>query len=61
LAKNPQTRSASIQVFARNGAVSITGNVNSQGALELMATIARGVPGVTSFTCEAGMGTDWYW
>jgi len=61
LAKNPQTRSAGIQVIAHDGAVSITGNVNSQGSLELIPMIARGVPGATSVNCEAGMGTDWYW
>lgn len=61
LAKNPQTRSAGIQVVASDGAVSITGNVNSPTALELIPQITRGVAGVTSVTCAAGMGTDWYW
>ena len=61
LAKNPQTCSAGIQVLARDGAVSIKGNVNSKDSLELIRTIARGVPGVASVTCEAGMETDWYW
>ncbi len=61
LAKNHQTRSASIQVVARDGAVSITGNVNSPSSIELIPKIARSVPGVTNVACEAGMGTDWYW
>lgn len=61
LAKNPQTRSAGIQVVADDGVVTITGSVHSPAALELIPSIARGVPGVSSVTCTAGMGTDWYW
>lgn len=61
LAKNPRTRSAGIHVTASNGAVNITGNVNSSQALELIPAIASSVPGVQSVTSDAGMGTDWYW
>jgi osmotically-inducible protein OsmY len=61
LAKNPHTRSAGIQVVARDGEVLITGNVNSSQAVELIPHIAREVPGVRNVRCEAGMGTDWYW
>jgi cytidylate kinase len=61
LAKNPHTRSAGIQIAARGGDVTITGNVNSPRAVELIPTIAREVPGVRSISCQAGMGTDWYW
>ncbi len=61
LAKNTLTRSVGIQVVARGGAVTITGNVNSPRALELIPNIASDVPGVRNVTCEAGMGTDWYW
>ena len=61
LAKNPLTRSASIQVAAHDGEISITGNVNSAQAVDLIPRIAGEVPGVRSVHCEAGMGTDWYW
>jgi osmotically-inducible protein OsmY len=61
LAKNPLTRSAGIQVVARDGEVLITGNVNSSQAVELIPHIAREVQGVRNVRCEAGMGTDWYW
>ncbi|MHB8953587.1 MAG: hypothetical protein ACYC4U_11510 [Pirellulaceae bacterium] len=37
------------------------GNLNSFRALKLIPTIAREVPGVRSVSCQAGMGTDWYW
>jgi osmotically-inducible protein OsmY len=61
LAKNPATRSAGIQVVARDGEILITGNVNSSQAVELIPRIASEVQGVRSVRCEAGMGTDWYW
>jgi len=61
LAKNPLTRSASVQVTAHDGEIAITGNVHSAQAVELIPRIAGDVPGVRSVHCEAGMGTDWYW
>lgn len=61
LAKNPDTRSAGIQVTADDGAVVISGTVGSARALELIPQIARGVEGVKSVRSDAGMGTDWYW
>ncbi len=61
LAKNPHTRSVGIQIAARGGDITITGNVNSSRALELIPTIVRDVPGVRNLSCEAGKGTDWYW
>ncbi len=61
LAKNPLTRSASIQVGAHGGEILITGNVNSPRAVELIPHIAGEVPGVRSVSSQAGMGTDWYW
>jgi cytidylate kinase len=61
LAKNPETRSAGIQVNADNGDVVIGGTVNSTKALELVPKIVEGVDGVKSLKCEFGVGTDWYW
>jgi osmotically-inducible protein OsmY len=61
LARNPHTRSAGLRVVANDGDVTITGNLNSPRAVELLPTIARDVPGVRNISCEAGMGTDWYW
>jgi osmotically-inducible protein OsmY len=61
LAKEPLTRSAGIQVVARDGEVSITGNVSSTQGLELIPRIASQVEGVRSVHCEAGVGADWYW
>ena len=61
LAKNPLTCSASIQVTAHDGEISITGNVNSAQAVDLIPRMAAEVPVLRSVHCEAGMGTDWYW
>lgn len=61
LAKNPATRSAGIQVEARDGQVTITGNAPSTHSLELIPKIAGEVKGVTGVQCEVGMGSDWYW
>jgi len=61
LAKNPETRSAGIQVNANDGEVVIGGTVNSVKALELIPQIAEGVEGVKSLRSEFGVGTDWYW
>ena len=61
LAKNPQTRSAGIEVNAEDGEVVIGGKVGSTKALELVQQIAEGVPGVKAVRCDFGIGTDWYW
>jgi len=61
LAKNPETRSAGIQVNASAGAVVISGTVNSVKALELVPQIAETVEGVKTLQCDFGVGTDWYW
>lgn len=61
LSKNPETRSAGIQVTADGGDVLIRGSVGSSKALESIPRIAAAVEGVKSLRCEAGLGTDWYW
>jgi cytidylate kinase len=61
LAKNPETRSAGIQVTADRGEVAITGTVGSSKAVEAIPRIAAGVEGVKNLRCEIGVGTDWYW
>ena len=61
LARNPDTRSAAIQVTAHEGEVVISGTVPSAAFLETITKIATQVEGVTSVRCTAGMGTDWYW
>jgi len=61
MAKNPSTRSASLEVRADNGEVVITGNVGSNKAIEAITQTARQVEGVKTLRCEVGMGTDWYW
>ena len=61
MAKNPSTRSASLEVTANNGEVVITGNVGSNKTIETITQTARQVEGVKTLRCEVGMGTDWYW
>jgi osmotically-inducible protein OsmY len=61
LARNPVTRSAALQVTARDGDVVITGNAGSSKALELIPQIASEVEGVDRVHSEAGLGADWYW
>jgi cytidylate kinase len=61
MAKNPSTRSASLEVAADDGEVLITGNVGSNKTIEAVAETARQVEGVKNLRCEVGMGTDWYW
>lgn len=61
LAKNPETRSAGIEVTAHHGDVVISGTVGSARAGELIPRIAQGIEGVKTVECKAGMGTDWYW
>ena len=61
LAKNPQTRSAGIQVHADDGEVVIGGTVNSVKALDLIPQIAEAVEGVKTLRSEFGVGTNWYW
>ncbi len=61
LAKNPETRSADIQVHADDGDVVIGGTVSSAKALELIPQIVERVEGVRSLRSEFGVGTGWYW
>ena len=61
LAKNPETRSAGIEVNADDGVVVIGGTVNSVKALNLVPQIAESVEGVKTLRCEFGVGTNWYW
>jgi osmotically-inducible protein OsmY len=61
LAKNPLTRSASIQVAAHDGEVSIAGSVNSAQAVDLIPRIVGQVPGVRHVHWKAGMSSDWCW
>ncbi|MCC6124270.1 MAG: cytidylate kinase family protein [Pirellulales bacterium] len=61
MAKNPSTRSASLEVTADGGDVRIVGNVGSSKTIETIAETARQVEGVINLRCEVGMGTDWYW
>jgi len=61
LAKNASTRSAGLDVTAKDGEVLIQGSVGSVKAMELIPQLAGAVEGVKSVRCEAGMGADWYW
>lgn len=61
LAKNPETRSAALEVTADDGEVLIQGSVGSTSAAELVPQIAEDVEGVRKVRSEAGMGTDLYW
>jgi osmotically-inducible protein OsmY len=61
LAKEPLTRSAGLQVVARDGDILITGNVGSAKAMDLIPRIAGQVEGVKQVRSEAGQGADWYW
>jgi cytidylate kinase len=61
LAKNKRTRSASINVVAHDGIVTITGSVGSDKTVEAITQAAREVEGVKSVQNEVGVGSDWYW
>jgi osmotically-inducible protein OsmY len=61
LARNPATRSAGLQITAKDGAVRITGSVGSSKTSTTIAQMAGAVEGVKDLQCEVGVGTDWYW
>ena len=61
LAKNKRTRSASINIVAHNGIVTITGSVGSDKTVEAITQAAQEVEGVKSVQNEVGVGSDWYW
>ena len=61
MAKNPLTRSAGLEVTARDGEVTIKGNVGSTKAAEAVAEIAGRISGVKALHSEVGMGADWHW
>lgn len=61
MARNPETRSASLNVAANDGYVVITGSVGSTRAIDMVPRVARAVEGVRGLQCEVGTGTDWYW
>ena len=61
MAKNPATRSATLDVKADGGEVVVSGNVGSAKAIELITHTARQVEGVKTLRCDVGMGADWYW
>lgn len=61
MAKDPDTRTAGVEVTAEDGAVVITGSAGSTKTIEAITRVARGVEGVKSLRCEVGMGADWHW
>lgn len=61
MARDPRTRSVSLEVTANNGEVVLAGNVGSQKVIEAVTETARNVEGVKTLRCEVGMGTDWHW
>lgn len=61
LARDPETRSAGIDVEAQDCTVTIRGSAGSLRASERIPEIARGVKGVREVQSEAGVGTDWFW
>jgi cytidylate kinase len=61
MARNPLTRSASLEVTADGGDVVVTGNVGSSKAIEAVNQAARQVDGVKTLRSEVGVGTDWHW
>ena len=61
LVRDKHTRSASVNVVADNGTVSISGNVTSEKTLDAVAKIAGTVKGVVEVKNDMGIGGDWYW
>ena len=48
LAKHKEIDAGNISVVSRNGAVTLNGTVTDASQIDVVATIAQGVPGVTS-------------
>jgi hyperosmotically inducible periplasmic protein len=48
LAKHKEIEAGNISVVARGGAVTLNGSVTEASQIDMVATIAKGVPGVTS-------------
>jgi cytidylate kinase len=61
LAQSDRTRSATIQVTADSGTVTLKGSLGSQKAIDTILQIAGQVKGVQSTVNQMGVGTDWYW
>jgi cytidylate kinase len=61
MARDPVTRSASLDVTADDGNVVITGSVGSTKAVDAVNQAARSADGVKSLRSEVGVGTDWHW
>ena len=61
LAKDKRTRTASIEVRAENGVVTITGNVAFEKTVAAVTEVSRQVKGVGEIKNEIGVGGDLYW
>lgn len=61
LVKDKNTRSASVNVVADNGTVSVTGNVCSEKTVEAVTQVASVVNGVMKVKNDIGIGGDLYW
>lgn len=61
LARNPDTRSAAIDVAADSGKVVISGSMSSAKGRDAVESLAKDVEGVKSLTVELGTGANWYW
>ena len=61
LVRDERTRTASVQVVANNGVVTITGKASSGKVVDAIPVVAGQVPGVKEVKNEVGIGSDWYW
>ncbi len=61
LAKNTTTQSASVNVKADGGNVTISGSVGSMKIVNAIPSIALQVKGVEEITNNVGIGGNWYW
>jgi cytidylate kinase len=61
LVRDERTRTASVQVTANNGVVTITGKASAGKVVDAIPVVAGQVPGVKEVKNEVGIGSDWYW
>jgi osmotically-inducible protein OsmY len=61
LVRDERTRTASVQVVASNGVVTITGKASAGKVVDAIPVVAEQVPGVKEVKNEVGIGSDWYW
>jgi cytidylate kinase len=61
LVRDERTRTASVQVVASNGVVTITGKASAGKVVDAIPVVAGLVPGVKEVKNEVGIGSDWYW